>query len=165
MPGCSAGINAMADETGEITTDPVRIAKLLKDHWSGVFKKNPIDEEKLTTWLREEFGAHGSEGLPSARAWNLKRKHISKALRISGNSAPDRDKIPYRVWRSLGDLAVDTLFDAACELQVDNSRTLLAMAYGSSQEYGRHEFNIGLLCCLPKEAAGTPRSWRVLHAS
>ena len=77
---------------------------------------------------------------------------MTRALKISGNSSPGSDEIPYRVWRALGDLAVDTLFDAAAELHFENSATLLSMAYRDSEGGDRHDFNLGLLCCLPKKA-------------
>ena len=154
MPGCSVGINAMADEAGNISTDPKEVAALLKDHWEKVFKKRGIDEARLGDWLREEFGDVSSVGLPGVEKWRVNRNHVKRALKISGNSSPGFDKIPYKIWRALGDLAVDTLFDAAAELQFDNSTTLLSMSYADSKGGGRHDFNLGLLCCLPKKKSG-----------
>ena len=54
----------------------------------------------------------------------------------------------------MGDLAVDTLFEATQVLQFDNSDTLLSLAYSAREGAHGHDFNLGLLCCLPKKAAG-----------
>ena len=59
MPGCSVGINAMADHSGEITTGPTSIARLLKEHWGEVFKKKEIDHGMLGDWLKEYLASHG----------------------------------------------------------------------------------------------------------
>ena len=47
MPGCSAGINAMSDKEGNVTTDPKEIAKLLRDHWAETFRKRGIGNTKM----------------------------------------------------------------------------------------------------------------------
>ena len=144
----------MADSRGNITTDPKEIADILRSHWKEVFSRKEIDHNLLDQWLQDEFGHAGRAGLPGARHWLIKRKHIARAIKISGSSAPGVDKIPYVIWRSLGELGVTVLYDVALELQYENSATLLGMAYGTAAEGGKHDFNLGVLCCLPKKIAG-----------
>ena len=79
-----------------------------------------------------------------------------KALKISGDAAPGVDEIPYKMWRSFGDLAAKVLHDMAIGLPLDNSLTLRAMAHGCSEKDNYHKFNLGILCCLPKQTAGAP---------
>ena len=41
------------------------------------------------------------------------------------------------------------------ELQCDGAEHLLLLAYKDTGEQGCHDFNLGLMCCLPKKPAGT----------
>jgi len=154
LPGSLGGLNAMRNEAGEITTDPKAIASILDLHWSKVFSKRGIDDVLLQQWLREEFGEVGEAGLPEASRWKVTRKHIAKAIRMSGNSPPGPDKIPYKAWKALGELGVTILHDMAWEMQKDNSVELIITAYDHPDHTGSHDFNTGLLCCLPKKATG-----------
>ena len=57
--------------------------------------------------------------------WQVTRKDIKKAIKISTNSAPGPDGIPYNAWRQSGDLAVQILLDVAEALHSDQGLTLL----------------------------------------
>ena len=80
MPGTSNGINALADEMGNITTDPKAITSILKKHWEEVFQKSGIDEDLLSKLLLEEFGEAGNTGLPGYSAWRMKKKTCDQGL-------------------------------------------------------------------------------------
>ena len=80
MPGGKAAINAMSKPNGDITTDPAEMADILKNHWKPAFSREKVDMELLITWLREEFGAPGSAGLPGRGAWAIKKKHVRNAI-------------------------------------------------------------------------------------
>ena len=87
---------------------------------------------------------------------NKEKKNIATAIRISGHSAPGVDQIPYRIWRKLDDLAVDVLYEAALEMQKPDAERILVEAHMDRTDVlGRHDFNLGILCCLPKKPAGT----------
>ena len=88
LPGSLWGLNAMRNEAGEITTDPKAIAAILNLHWSKVFSKRGIDDALLQQWLREEFGEVGEAGLQEDPRWKVTRKHIAKAIGMSGQLGP-----------------------------------------------------------------------------
>jgi len=73
---------------------------------------------------------------------SLQRCHVELALRLSNNSSPGPDGIPYAAWRRLGTLAVDILFAAAQEIGSVDGEALLEEHYA--------EFNASLLLFLPK---------------
>ena len=93
-------------------------------------------------------------GLPPAHKWTIRRKHISRAIRQSKNSAPGPDNIPSRIWKALGELGVTTPFEATQELHQTGARNLLVLAYSRKGQIGSRDFNAGLLCCLPKKPTG-----------
>ena len=47
----------------------------------------------------------------SERDWQIRRKDITKAIKMSGHSAPGPDGIPFGVWRTLGEIGVEVLMD------------------------------------------------------
>ena len=83
--------------------------------------------------------------------WQIQRSDIKKAVRISGNSAPGPDGIPYIAWRHSGDLAVQALQDAATALQSEQGINLLQEMHGNDLRPEGHSFNEGLLICLGKK--------------
>ena len=163
--GC-AGIKAVKNDKGEVRTDTKGIVDALQDHWAKVFKQKGIDDEVLARWLQEVYpeqqrqsglkrghdGSHGwSHGLPpkTSERWKVRRKDIAKAIKISKNSAPGPDGLPYKVWRELGDTGVDILWGAFQELGMDEAIHTLDEAYD-----GQHGFNASIMACLPKAPVG-----------
>ena len=53
-PGSTTGLFAVMDPQGHVQTDPVLIADILASHWRSVFSAQPIDEDRLDTWLLED---------------------------------------------------------------------------------------------------------------
>ena len=72
VPGATVGLTAMADEHGQVTTDPSRMAELLRGHWQAVFSERVIDRALLQRWLGEmipEVRLSGSAaGLPPSES-------------------------------------------------------------------------------------------------
>ena len=89
-----------------------------------------------------------------ASSWHIRRNSIQQAIQQSRNSAPGPDGIPYIVWRSLGDLAIDLLLEVAELLESRDSSELLQAAYHDELVEGLHGYNLGKLVCLPKKASG-----------
>ena len=83
--------------------------------------------------------------------WQIRRKDITKAIKISGHSSPGPDGIPYSAWKMSGQLAIQTLYDAATTLQSDDATTMLQQMHGSDARPEGHSFNLGLLICLGKK--------------
>ena len=160
-PGESTGIGAMQDNEGRIVTRPEEIASILKGHWQGVFSEKKVRDMALQIWMEELFikSEEGCfiTGLPSQgdRCWNITKGTIRKAIKQSKNSMPGPDGIPSAAYRQLGDLAVDILYDLATALSTCNSKEVLREAYSDRCQFGAHDFNLSLLCCLPKKPTGT----------
>ena len=112
----------MIDENGKVSADPAELAGMLRRHWAKTFTAKPIDRGWLQVWLRQAFmhdeRGRAITGLPEASSarWRISRKEIGKAIRMSGNTMPGPDMIPYKAWRVLGDFATDTLFDTSQDL-------------------------------------------------
>ena len=64
-----------------------------------------------------------------ALSWRIHLENIQQAIRQSRNSAPGPDGIPYIVWRTLGDLAIDLLLEVTELLASNDSAKLLQAAY------------------------------------
>jgi hypothetical protein len=160
LPGASTGLNAMADDVGDITTDPRGMADILRNHWAKVFTQGDINRQLLNEWLNVELPRRvdglGAAGLPgtSFQGWQIQREDVEHAVQKSGNSMPGPDRIPYKAWRALGDFGVDLLFDAMQTLAMDDADQFLDEAYDSDGGQRSHDFNLGLLCCLPKKKTG-----------
>ena len=90
----------------------------------------------------EERRAEGSLHLV-LRDIELRRKHVAQAVARSNNSAPGPDGIPYAAWRRMGNVGIDILFAAACEIASEDGSHLLAQHYG--------DFNASLLMFLPQK--------------
>jgi hypothetical protein len=156
VPGATVWLTAMADEHGQVTTDPARMAELLRDHWQSVFSERGIDQDLLQRWLDEivpERRLSGSlDGLPPAgsASWRLRKVDIATAIKEANASAPGPDRIPYVAWKRLGHLAESVLFGATNALATETASEQLADA----ADGGAHDFNLGILCCLPKKASG-----------
>lgn len=106
-PGTSGSLTAVRNAVGDICTDPAEIAEALRQHWSNTFSHRPIEEEVANTWLEEgklkgNNSMHSTITETSHPDWALERKHVRKALRLAGNSAPGPDGICFGVWRKLG---------------------------------------------------------------
>ena len=79
--------------------------------------------------------------------------------------------MPYEAWRSLGKLAVVTLWEVATLLEAPDAPQQLTDAYWDDQTDGGHGYNLGNLVCLAETIAGhddrvgdfyTPESTRPL---
>ena len=86
--------------------------------------------------------------------WHIKKRDVWHAIKVSGNTMLGPDGIPYKAWKILGQLAVDTLFDVAQTLSVGEEAALLREAYMHEELSEGHEFNASILCCLPKKRTG-----------
>ena len=116
-----------------------------------MFKAKGINQDKLNSWLDEDTD-HRSQHGPShddVRNIVVRRRHVRKALKLSNNSAPGPDGIPYGAWRAMGKTAVDALFDAMKDFMSSDGEELLRRDYS--------DFNASLSFFLPKKAIGKTR--------
>jgi hypothetical protein len=165
--GTTGTIKAMRSSAGDIRTDTKGMIEVMQEHWAEVFQKQGVDEDLLEEWLKEmypqsgrneqqrkrnaEGEVHWSKGLPPVDSgqWVIRKVDLERAVKQSKNSAPGPDGIPHKVWKELGEFGVKVLWDALEELHEANAPDLLKEAYGTE-----HEFNEGIMVCLPKTATG-----------
>jgi len=159
-PGEATGINAMSDAAVSIHTDPEEIAAILKQHWEGVFTHKEVNDLSLQIWMEELFvkDSRGCflTGLPagSERIWRITRPAIKRAIDSSRDSMPGPDCIPAKAYKILGGFAGEVLYDAAMALGTGSHGDLFREAYADRCPEGVHDFNLSLLCCLPKKPHG-----------
>jgi hypothetical protein len=159
-PGESSTINAMCDSQGRVTTSPAEIADILRSHWKGVFSEKRVDTTALQIWMEELFIKDGQglylTGLPDGVGrWEIRRKHVAKAVASAANTMPGPDGIPAGAYKGLGWFAIDILHDVAQILCTPGGNSDLQHAYSDRSPAHSHSFNHSLLCCLPKKEAGT----------
>ena len=165
--GATGAIKAMRSKGGDIRTDTGGMIEIMQEHWADVFKKQGIDENLLESWLKQMYPKAGNEdlsrkrkaegeqhwtkGLPPAGSdrWEIRKSDLERSIRQSKNSAPGPDGLPHKVWRELGDFGATVLWDAMKELHETNASHILNEAYDKD-----HEFNEGIMVCLPKTATG-----------
>jgi len=159
-PGESTSLDALQDAAGKIHTSPLEIAKMLRQHWEGVFKHKEVDSLALQIWMEELFikDHRGCfiTGLPeqSSRVWHISRKAVASAISSARNTMPGPDGIPAAAYRNIKHLSTNIFLDAARALGTGNNRELMLEAYSDRSPEGLHEFNLSLLCCLPKKPHG-----------
>ena len=147
-PGKGGAVGAVVGDRGEVLSDPQDMANHLRKHWAEVFRARGVDETKLQTWLDED-GQQRSEQGPThdaVQGLRLRKRAIRKALKLSNNSAPGPDGLPYGAWRALGDLAVDLLHGAFVDLTLPEGPNLMREDYPN--------FNASILIFLPKKPVG-----------
>lgn len=139
----STTIGAMLTDDHQVETTPEAMARLLCAHWEAVFGNKDVDEETLARWLYQAQRVSPAPLDHPEERWRLRRKDLTVALRIAGNSRPGPDGITYSAWRRLGPLGLSILYDVACQLEVGLDP--------ANDEHRR--FNAAFLCCLPKTAS------------
>ena len=170
-PGASAALSSVQDLTGKICTEPGDIARALADHWSTTFQGQQVDIPMLEAWLRETLpnadrpDPTDPTALPPADSplWQIRRRDIARAVRLSGNSAPGPDGIPYAAWRKMGQRGIDILWDMTRALTQPDATEALGSAY-KDEALGSHDFNLGILCCLPKRPSGNTEEGTPFYA-
>jgi len=159
-PGEASGLGAMVNKHGGFETKPEEIAQILREHWQGVFSEKVVRETSVQIWMEELFikdenGCYIT-GLPdkSEGIWKITRKSVRKAIQIAKDSMPGPDGIPSAAYKKLGETAVDILLEVAIGLCSMSGREMLRDACRDRCQDGWHDFNLSLLCCLPKKPYG-----------
>ena len=153
-PGSSTSLHSMMKENGEMITNTDDKLTHLRQHWSTVFAAKPHSDAAVDRWFDKAYpNGKGLEDFPAMHQgnWNIRKADIKKAISMASRSAPGPDGIPYRIWQLLGGTAVDTLWQAAQELELPDAEEVLAQAYHDEDNCG---FNTGLLVFLPKKPSG-----------
>ena len=157
MSGASTSLQALVDDTGAGTADPVEMANSLRDHWGTVFAERSIDKQLLDKWLKNATFPPQQKDvlLPGSAQWQVTREEVEAAIQQSGDGMPGPDRIPYEAWRKLGTLAIHILTEAAQALAGGSAQILLGRANtADSSDEGGHDFNLGILYCLPPKLEG-----------
>jgi hypothetical protein len=122
------------------------MANALRKHWAKVFSSKAVSGQRI---LDEWMDRH-PYGLPRTKDshnedWKVNLDHVELVVKLSNNSSPGPDGIPYAAWRKAGRQALVILTVAVAEIQADNfdENTL------------PEGFNTSYLCCLPKKPSGT----------
>ena len=146
-PGRSTALAAVRDEQGGTHTSPSHMARALRSHWSGVFRRRPMDTGVRQRWLNEDLS---SENLPAidAAAWRLRREDVEHAVTASTSSAPGPDGVPFLAWRRLGPLGIDILHDVAQTLTAEVPPSEATLFFDGADP--DMQFNASLLHFLPK---------------
>ena len=107
-------------------------------------------------FIRDNEGIHIT-GLPrmASRSWKVSRKIVRAAIKFARNSMPGPDGIPAAAYKALHDIAADIFFDSISALSSAEGPSFLVAAYADRCGAGKHDFNLSLLCCLPKKPVGT----------
>ena len=159
-PGETTGIGAMQTSEGQIVTGPNEIASVLRDHWRGVFSEKRVRDLSLQIWMEELFIKTESgcfiTGLPSQgdRVWKISKRALRNAVKQAKDTMPGPDGIPSAAYRQLGEIAIDILYDLTTALSTPESKAVLREAYSDRCPQDTHDFNLSLLCCLPKKPSG-----------
>jgi hypothetical protein len=110
-PGLSKTFGALRSASGHLLAADQEIADELASFWSKVFSGGDINTDILGSWLRED----PSLDLAMAQ-WNVTLDHIISAIKLSNNSSPGPDRVPYSAYRGV-EAAVPILNSAAVAMQ------------------------------------------------
>ncbi|CAK0882233.1 unnamed protein product [Prorocentrum cordatum] len=133
-PGSGTKLRALREGDGGVAAEPGEIAEELARHWRGFFTAREVGHERLAARLQESV-VQGAAALPTRPAsWRVRRQDVEAALEQARPTAPGQDCISAVFWKRLGKLVVDVLHETGAET-------------------AGHAFNLGLLRCIPKEAA------------
>jgi len=157
-PGKASSLSSVRNENNQVCVTPEEMAKALASHWSKTFQGRDIDAGMLENWLNLTLPLPPPPGEPTlpppdSPQWRMRRRDVARAVRMSGNSAPGPDGIPYLAWRRLGETGIDILWGMAQDLTGPNAIQVITEAYRDEAGEG-HDFNLGILCCLPKKPSG-----------
>ena len=99
--------------------------------------------------------------------WHIGKGHIKNAVRFARETAPGPDGIQASLWKAIGSLGIDVLYDMTKLLQRDDGTELLRKGYeGIKTEDGyTHAYNSSVLCCLPKTPAGEDPSLGIFYSA
>ena len=123
----------------------------MANHWRNVFAARGIDTTGLQHWIQEAAPTWASQALPTQPGvWRVRRKDVARAIRCARSTAPGPDGISALLWQRLGSLGADALYEAAVALDVPSAADDLRAAY-SDEVDSTHNFNLGVLCCIPKK--------------
>ena len=93
------------------------MAAHLREHWGTVFQAKPIDSTELGNWLQQTL--HPDDKM-NPQGWRINKGHVLRAIKITNDSAPGPDGIPYAAWRAIAHTATPILHAVINDLRRDN---------------------------------------------
>ena len=78
------------------------------------FRAKGHGSELLRAWIEDDWRSRpeGQRMLELPEGLRLRRRHIRRAIKLTGSTSPGPDGLPFKVWRLFGDFAVDLRLDA-----------------------------------------------------
>ena len=134
-PGSTACIAAVESSDGEVATSTEDIARILANHWGGVFSAKPVDFVNLDGWLADDRPSWFS-GIPPFEVC-IERKHATQAIKYAKNTSPGPDGIPYAAYAA-GDVT-EAIIEEATRALTEEDPTEPT------------DLNHAFLSCLPKK--------------
>ena len=157
----TSSINCVKDGNDIFHSTPEDMAKALCDHWRLVFSASSCDSEELSSWMNTLFDAREDGGWDtglapkSSRGWNIKKRHLRRAIAMAKNTMPGPDGIPSLTYKVLGDFGANILWEVLCLLQGDDAIEQLTSFFSQLDPAVAKSFNESILCLLPKKPSGS----------
>ena len=159
-PGEATSICCVVDDAGDYHSSPEAMARVLCEHWAKVFGPSEADTQMLKIWMDRLFPKNDDAGWVSGMLdsghsnWQVTRKHMARAIGNAKESMPGPDGMPAIAYKVLGPLAVDVLFDVFQVLSSESAYETLVEAFKGLSSERSHDFNVSILCLLPKKITG-----------
>lgn len=155
-PGKSGNLSAVRGKDGVIHTDRQDEAAALTGHWKEVFSKKDVDCDFARKWMQEKKETvHSMHSLLPGEhdvGWKVTRKHVARAIKIAGNSAPGPDGIPFEVWRKLGPLGSSIIHRVLLSSMEEGAEARFDEARNIHGDLG--DYNLATMVFLPKKPSG-----------
>ena len=145
-PGRCCSNFALSNTRGSASTNPEDMARTLREHWSQVFKKRDTDQQLRQQWINEEDEHIPVSELRHTPQQIVPLKVFKKAIRLTSNTSPGPDGIPFKAWRKLGHFAAEALHLAFVAITGDDGSKLL--------EEDWQTLNESSMVFLPKKPSG-----------
>ena len=85
-------------------------------------------------------------------SWKISRRDVAWAMKTAKPSAPGPDGFNNKVWQRLGRSAEKALLEVAQNMENEDFASTPQAAHSDRTLDGIHDFNLGLLFCIPKTA-------------
>ncbi|CAK0825379.1 unnamed protein product, partial [Prorocentrum cordatum] len=133
-PGRGCSHYALSDSAGHVSTSPEHIAGVLRDHWSGVFRRRETDTTLRRTWLADEASHASLADRQCVPGVAVPFEIFERAVQHTSNSSPGPDGIPFRAWRALGGFATRALYEAFLAIASPSGAALMDSDWDSFNE-------------------------------
>lgn len=103
-------ISSITDEQGNPAGSAEESASRLRDHWTPVFARKPIDHEAADALLQHV------RQVPGDIEWRLTLEKFGAIVAATHDTAPGPDGLPYSAWKHAGSAPLRVLYDVYLHL-------------------------------------------------